>query len=93
MAYCTPDELEGLWRDAGLRDPAVSALVVDAEYDGFGDLWQSVVNGSGPASAYATSLPNEDRAPLRDELRRRLDVGQEPFRLTARAWMVIGSAP
>ena len=93
MPYCTPEELEGLWRDAGLREPAVSALVIDAEYVGFDDLWRSLGHGSGPSTAYAVSLPNEHRARLRDELRRRLGVGEEPFRLIARAWGVAGTAP
>ena len=93
MPYCTPEELEGLWHEAGLREPAVSALVVDAEYGGFEDLWQSLEHGSGPSTAYAASLPPERRARLRDELRRRLGVGEESFRLTAGAWRVIGTAP
>ncbi|MEK6230175.1 MAG: hypothetical protein AABM31_12735 [Actinomycetota bacterium] len=40
--------------------------------------------------AAAEALPTERRARLRDELRRRLDVGKGPFRLTARAWCVVG---
>jgi len=93
MPYCTPEELEGLWHDAGLREPTISAIVVDTEYGGFQDLWQSLEHGSGPSTAHAASLPPERRARLRDELRRRLDVGDEPFRLTARAWSVVGTAP
>lgn len=93
MPYCTPEALEGLWRNAGLRESAVSALVVEARYDGFDDLWQSLEQGSGPSTAYASSLPAEHRARLRDELRRRLGVGEEPFRLLARAWAVVGTAP
>jgi SAM-dependent methyltransferase len=90
MPYCTPAELERLWRGGGLQDPAVSALVVAAEYRDFDDLWQSLEHGSGPSTAYASSLPPERRAELRDELRRRLGAGQDPFRLTARAWSVVG---
>jgi hypothetical protein len=90
MPYCTPDELERLWRDAGLHNPAVSALVVEAEYRDFDDLWQSLEHGSGPSTAYASSLPPGRRAELRDELRRRLGLGEDPFRLTARAWSVVG---
>jgi SAM-dependent methyltransferase len=93
MPYCTPKELEALWHNSGLREPTVSALVVEAEYGGFDDLWQSLRHGSGPATAYAASLSNEHRARLRDELRRRLRVDEEPFRLIARAWRVIGTAP
>lgn len=93
MPYCTPEELEKLWRDAGVGEPGSSAVVVDAEYGGFQDLWQSLEHGSGPSTAHAASLPHQRRDRLRDELRRRLDVGEEPFRLTARAWIVVGTAP
>jgi SAM-dependent methyltransferase len=92
MPYCTPQALLGLWRDAGLGSPAVSTLVVEASYRGFEDLWQSLEHGSGPATAHAASLPPERRALLRAELRRRLAVGDEPFRLAARAWSVVGTA-
>lgn len=93
MPYCWPAELEGLWRDAELREPAISAIVVNAEYGGFEDLWQSLEHGSGPSTAHAATLPPHGRARLRDELRRRLEVGEEPFQLTARAWIVVGTAP
>jgi SAM-dependent methyltransferase len=93
MPYCTPLELEGLWREAGLRDPATTAVVVTATYDGFGDLWRSLEQGSGPSSAYVASLGPDGRGRLRDELRHRLEVETGPFRLTARAWCVRGTAP
>ncbi len=93
MPYCTPAELQELWRHAGLVEPAISAIIVDAEYSGFEDLWQSLEHGSGPSTAHAASLPPDRRAKLREELRRRLDVGEEPFQLTARAWSVVGTAP
>jgi SAM-dependent methyltransferase len=90
MPYCAPDELERLWRDVDLQDPAVSALVVEAGYRDFDDLWQSLEHGSGPSTAYASSLSAGRRAELRDEFRRRLGLGDGPFRLTARAWCVVG---
>ncbi|HEX2175276.1 MAG TPA: methyltransferase domain-containing protein [Nocardioidaceae bacterium] len=93
MPYCTPVDLETLWRSAGLLEPATSAIVVDAEYGGFEDLWQSLEHGSGPSTAHAASLPPERRVRLRDEFRRLLDAGEGPFRLTARAWSVVGTAP
>lgn len=93
MPYCTPTELEGLWRDAGLREPTTTAIVVEADYGGFEDLWHSLEHGSGPSTAYAASLPPHRRTRLRDEFRRILDVGEEPFQLTARAWSVVGTTP
>jgi SAM-dependent methyltransferase len=93
MPYCQPDELSRLWRDAGLREVAGSALTVAAGYDGFDDLWQPLESGVGPAGAYVAALPQERRERLREELRARLDVGEGPFRLTARAWCVVGRVP
>jgi SAM-dependent methyltransferase len=90
MPYCRPGELEGLWRGAGLQDVETSELVVEAGYSGFEDLWQPLESGVGPSGAYAVALPAENRARLREELRRRLGAGEAPFRLTARAWCVVG---
>jgi SAM-dependent methyltransferase len=93
MPYCRPDELRRLWREAGLRAITGSALSVAADYGGFDDLWRPLEGGVGPSGAYAAALPLERRARLREELRRRLDVGESPFRLTARAWCVVGRVP
>ena len=45
---------------------------------------------SRPSGAYAAALPPERRAALKEELRRRLGAGADPFRLSARAWLVTG---
>jgi SAM-dependent methyltransferase len=93
MPFCTADELGDLWSAAGLADVRVRPVVVAAAYDGFEDLWQPLELGVGPSGAYATSLPSERRTALKAGLRRRLGVGDEPFRLTARAWIATGRAP
>jgi SAM-dependent methyltransferase len=93
MPYCRPDELERLWLEAGLRTVEVSEIVVEAGYRGFDDLWQPLESGVGPSGAYAAALPPQRRARLREELRARLGAGDEPFRLTARAWCVVGRVP
>jgi SAM-dependent methyltransferase len=90
MPFCDPEELGDLWSAAELADVRVTPAVVAADYDGFEDLWQPLELGIAPAGAYATSLPPRRRAALKAELRRRLDVGSEPFRLTARAWLATG---
>jgi len=92
MPYCRPDELGELWHGAGLQDVETSELVVEAGYSGFDDLWQPLESGVGPSGAYAAALPAQRRTRLREELRRRLGAGEEPFRLTARAWCVVGRA-
>ncbi|MCW2952165.1 MAG: class SAM-dependent methyltransferase [Conexibacter sp.] len=93
MPFCTPDELAGLWSTAGLADVRVSPVVVSARYDDFEDLWRPLELGVAPSGAYAASLSREQQIDLKAELRRRLGVGQEPFRLTARAWIATGHVP
>lgn len=93
MPFCTRPELGELWSAAGLAGVRVSPVVVSADYDGFADLWQPLALGVAPSGAYAASLSPERRAALAEEFRRRLGVGQEPFRLTARAWIATGRVP
>ena len=90
MPFCTPGDLAGLWSSAGLVEVEVAPVVVGAAYDDFEDLWRPLELGVAPTGAYAVSLPPERRAALKGELRRRLGVGDQPFRLTARAWVVTG---
>jgi SAM-dependent methyltransferase len=90
MPFCTAEELGGLWSAAGLAEVRVSPVVVAAGYDDFEDLWQPLELGVAPSGAYVTSLPAERRTALKAELRRRLGVDAEPFRLPARAWVATG---
>jgi SAM-dependent methyltransferase len=90
MPYCTPESLEHLWSSAGLAGVSVSPAVVSAGYQDFDDLWQPLELGVGPAGAYVAGLPSDRRQALKEELRRRLGAGDEPFRLTARAWIAVG---
>jgi hypothetical protein len=92
MPFCTPETLGELWSSVGLDDVRVSEAVVGAAYEGFEDLWRPLESGVAPTGRYATSLSDEGRAALKAELRRRLDVDDRPFRLTARAWLVTGRA-
>jgi SAM-dependent methyltransferase len=93
MPYCTPDELGALWSGAGLDDVTVRPVVVGAAYKSFADLWQPLELGVGPSGAYAAGLPRERRAALKEELRGRLGVGDDPFRLDARAFVAVGRVP
>ncbi len=92
MPFATPEELSELWRSAGLADVEVAPVTVSAGYTGFDDLWEPLESGVGPAGAYVAALDPGDRAALRDELRRRLAVTDEPFSLSARAWVATGRA-
>jgi SAM-dependent methyltransferase len=92
MPFCTPDELKELWSGAGLADVSIAPAVVSAAYDDFEDLWRPLELGVGPSGAYAAGLPSERRAAFKEEFRRRLGVANDPFRLTARAWIASGCA-
>ena len=90
LPFSTREALGDLFSAAGLTGVDVSAAVVTAGYDGFEDLWQPLELGVGPSGAYAASLPPSGREDLKQELRRRLGAGDDPFRLTARAWIATG---
>jgi SAM-dependent methyltransferase len=91
MGVATPPRLHELWSSAGLGSVDVMGVVVSAAYDDFDDLWRGLEGGVGPAGAWTTSRAPDARLALKDELRRRLGIGDEPFELTARAWIVAGT--
>ncbi len=91
MRYCDPDDLAGLLNGAGLADVQVKPVEVSARYEDFDDLWAPFEAGIGPAGAHVRKLEPARRETLRREFRRLLDVGDEPFELTARAWVGVGT--
>ena len=90
MPFCAPDELAALWSSTGLADVRVVPAVTTGRYDGFEDLWEPLERGVGPSGSHAASLAADRRAAVKEELRRRLSVGDAPFELTARAWVATG---
>jgi ubiquinone/menaquinone biosynthesis C-methylase UbiE len=91
--WCTPEGLRELWRAAGLERVEIGELSASAEYDGVDDAWWSFTAGVSPSGTFYRSLGDEQRTALREEFRRRLGAPEGPFKLTARAWSVRGSAP
>ncbi len=91
MKWAREGELATLWRSAGLREVRAGVLTASAAYANYDDLWTPLENGAGPAAAFAASADGEARAELREALRRRLGVGDEPFELTASAWAAAGT--
>jgi len=90
MRWCAEGELAELWRAAGLRDVRFGPLVVSTTYTDFEDLWSPFPTGVAPSGAFCQSLDQKRRAALHDALRRRLEVDDGPFELSARAWAVAG---
>ena len=93
MPFCAPEPARGAAFDRRPRRRRGSAAVVGAGYEGFEDLWEPLERGVAPSGAYAASLSPPGRAALKEEFRRRLGVGDAPFRLTARAWLATGRVP
>ena len=85
--------LRRFWDAAVVLDPA--AIEHDEgrsmRYESYEDLWEPLESGLGPAGAYVETLDDQRRTALKAELRSRLDAGDEPFELSARAWAVTGT--
>jgi SAM-dependent methyltransferase len=90
MPFCAPAELHALWSDAGLAEVSVVPAIVVGRYEGFEDLWEPLERGVGPSGAHVASLTADQRVAVKEELRRRLGVADDPFELTARAWIATG---
>jgi SAM-dependent methyltransferase len=95
MPYCRKGELRGLWHAAGLDRVVQTSLTITFEFASFEDFWQPFLTGQGPSGSYATALPSDQQARLRDRLREQL-LGGSPdgaFTLKGRAWAVKGQVP
>jgi SAM-dependent methyltransferase len=64
----------------------IELLEVEAGYTGFAELWDSVVDGAGPAGVWAASLDDAQRAQAREELHRQVGEPAGAFTLAGRAW-------
>jgi SAM-dependent methyltransferase len=91
MRYRRPEELDDLWRRAGLKDVETGPLVVETTYGGFDEFWEPLTLGVGPAGSYCTSLEPGRQEALREEVFARLRSPARQFTLTAKAWAVRGT--
>lgn len=84
------DNLEALWRDAGITGIATTAITVERTFPDFEALW--AVNLSGPRlSAVSSAMTPEQRMALKTNVRARLTPdGQGRFTTTARAHAIKG---
>jgi SAM-dependent methyltransferase len=89
---CNPQQLEMLFRDAGLAHVESRGIDVRTRFENFDDYWSPFLGGQGPAPGYAVSLSEVERAELRERIRRALPVRADgSIDLVARAWAVRGS--
>jgi SAM-dependent methyltransferase len=92
MRYRSAEELDELWRRAGLSGVETAHLRVETDYTGFDDLWEPFTYGVGPAGAYLAKLETEQREQVRTELFKGLGEPTGPFTLSATACAVRGLA-
>ena len=91
-AYANPDDLRELWTSAGLDNVMTGELIAGAQYAGFDDLWVPLTIPDGAPGRFLVTLDAGQQDVLEHELRRRLGNPNGRFRLTARAWYVVGYA-
>jgi SAM-dependent methyltransferase len=90
---CRPEPLRRLFEEAGLQRVEVSAIEVPTLFRDFDDYWTPFLAGGAPAPAYCVALDEPRRAALRERLRAALPTAPDcTIALTARAWMVRGTA-
>lgn len=89
-----PGPLSELFHAAGLREVGTRAIDVPTVFRDFDDYWSPFLGGQGGAPAYCTSLPEDNRAALRERIRARLPIQADAtIPLIARAWGVRGTRP
>jgi SAM-dependent methyltransferase len=89
---CQPAALETHFRTTGLADVAVHAIDIPTVFRDFDDYWLPFLGPAGPAANYATSLPEEHRASLRERIRAGLPSAPDgSIPIIARAWAVRGT--
>jgi SAM-dependent methyltransferase len=92
MPLCHAGELSNLWKQGGLAKIEERPLEIPLRFESFADFWDPFLLGQGPAGSYVSSLSDDRRKALRNELQRQLAIRVEgaPFSLPARAWAVRG---
>ncbi len=93
LRFGSPGEIAGLFESAGLTDVSESVLEVSSTYSDFDELWSTFLAGVGPAGSFCVSLPDDERAALREELFRRLGSPAGSFELGATARCAVARVP
>lgn len=94
FTLCRPEPLAELFLSAGLYDIEGRAIDIPTIFRDFDDYWSPFLGGQGPAPGYVASLTVEERAELREYLRRELPAVRDgSIHLIARAWAMRGRRP
>ena len=85
----TVEASQALWQQAGLRDVRTTQITVQRRFDSFDEYWNST-SGSNMIRAMIDELPADQKAALKAGVRQRLEAGDGPFTVSARANAVTG---
>jgi SAM-dependent methyltransferase len=86
-----PTRLEGLLTGAGFRSSHVEREKREVVYESFDDYWSPIEAGTGSLPQAYLALSEEDRRPVREEVRKRLSQFESNGRLRISVEMLIGS--
>ena len=81
-----------LWQQAGLQQVRTCRFTVQRVFDSFDDYWNSAANASTMRPVF-DAMPADTRALLQANVRRRLQAGDGPLSVSARANAVAGVKP
>ncbi len=89
---CTPEGLQSLFEQAGLRHAALHALEIVTRFSSFEDYWEPLLTGQGSAPNFVAGRDQPTRAAIRERLRAALPTNtQGAIELPARAWAIRAS--
>lgn len=92
----TADDLAATWSQAGCHDVSCRTIVVTRTYEGFEDLWRTLLRGSTPSTLALAALDDDELVVARSLLAEQLFNGAPPAQqvtLEAEALLVKGAAP
>jgi SAM-dependent methyltransferase len=92
VAASTIEASTALWEQAGLQAVRTVQFTVQRRFDSFDDYWNSAANSSTFRPMLA-AMPADQRELLMPNVRRRLQAGDGPLTLSARANAVCGIKP
>jgi SAM-dependent methyltransferase len=91
---CDPRALESLFKTVGAERVRVAPVSVPTVFSSFEDYWSPFLGGTGPAPQLVSTLTDQERRMLEEELERRLPIQDSGrIHLQARAWAVAGRRP
>jgi hypothetical protein len=91
--FGTREELDELWRTAGLQDTDVEPVEVRSSYTNFDELWSAFLLGVGPSGQDLLARDPQVQDAIRGEYFRRLGEPEGQFELAGRAWAARGRVP